>query len=70
MVIIHLKEIRQKKGLSIKKLAKLSGVSSSYISEIENEIKMPTILIICKLAKGLKCSPYELFSCEGDEGYS
>lgn len=34
-----LKEIREKKGYSLKKLEKLSGVSQGYISDLENDAK-------------------------------
>ena len=60
---ILLYEIRRQRGMSQMELAEMSNVSHGYISELENNLKMPTIDIICKLAKALKCRPEELFKC-------
>lgn len=65
-MILKIKQIREGKGLSINELSKLSGISASYISELENEQnnkKNPTISVICKLAKALEVKPQELFEC-------
>ena len=62
-ITINLKEIRKSKGLTTRKLERLSGVSCGYISLIETEQRMPTIDIICKLAKALRCKPEELYTC-------
>lgn len=61
---ILLYEIRRKKGLSQLELSKRSGVSYGYISELENNLKSPTIDVICRLAKALECKPEELFRCD------
>lgn len=63
MVEITLREIRQSKNLTIKDLSKKSGVNAGYISEIECGKKKPTIDILCKLAKALKCDVSELYKC-------
>lgn len=44
------KQIRESYGYSQPKLAELSKVSQTYISEIENEKKQPTMPILRKLA--------------------
>lgn len=64
MIKINVRKIRKSKGLTLQQLSKLSGVSTMYISEIEREMKMPTIDIICKLAKGLEMKPEDLFNCK------
>ena len=64
MAKILLYEIRRKKGLSQLELSKRSGVSYGYISELENNLKSPTIDTICKLAKALEVDPSELFICD------
>lgn len=51
---IRLKEIRINKGLSIRELSKLSTISRSEISGVENGTIMPTIYVICCLAKSLE----------------
>lgn len=51
---IYLREIRKEKGLSINKLAKLSGVSKGAISKIENREMMPGIDIVTKICMAMK----------------
>ena len=60
----NLKSVRNAKGISVRKLAELSGCSNSYISDIENGYANPTIYIICVLAAALEVRPEELFSYE------
>lgn len=49
-----LKKYRTKENLSINKLAKLSGVSTTYISKLEkNDRSYPTVEIIFNLAYGI-----------------
>lgn len=61
MVVVILKSVRVKKNLTIGELAKISGVSKSYISEVENNKKIPTIDVICRLAVALEVKPEELY---------
>lgn len=61
---LKLLEIRRQRGISQMELAKLSNVSSGYISELENGLKSPSINTICRLAKTLGCRPEELFECD------
>lgn len=57
----HLRNVRKEKGLSIRELARRSGVSNAYISQLENDkTKNPTYEIIGKLAKGLGIATTEL----------
>ena len=57
----NIKILREKKGLSKKKLSELSGVSVSYISELENLKKnSPSIDIIDKLANALDVTKGDL----------
>jgi len=48
-----LQELRRQKGLTQKKLARLSGVSQSNISEIEVGKKYPKVPTLRKLAAAL-----------------
>lgn len=61
---LNLYEIRRQRGMSQVELAKRSGVSHGYISELENNLKSPTINILCKLAKALNCTLDELVKCD------
>ena len=64
IVKFHIKEVREKKGISIRRLAELSGVSKSHISDIESGRRMPTAYILCVLAVAMDVQPRELFSYE------
>lgn len=49
----HVREIRQERGLTIRQLADLSGVSKSNISALEKGEIMPTVHTVCYLAVAL-----------------
>jgi len=61
---IYLEKVRLAKKLSLSELERMSGVSKSHISNIENGSKYPTIPTMCKLAIALNVPCSELFSCE------
>jgi transcriptional regulator with XRE-family HTH domain len=48
-----IKEIRQNKGISQERFAKITGLDRSYISHIETGKKSPTLSTILKIAVGL-----------------
>lgn len=48
-----IKEEREKAGLSIRKLSEKSGISLSYLSQIERDLKNPSIDILIKIGKTL-----------------
>jgi transcriptional regulator with XRE-family HTH domain len=58
---IILQKERKKNGLSQEKLAEMSGLHRTYISDIERGVRNPTILTIFTLCKALKTTPTELF---------
>ena len=64
MLVLKIKEIRTKKGLTQKKLAELSEISKSYVGDLERNEKIPSIITICKLAKALEVDIKELFTYE------
>ena len=66
---LFLKQARHKKGLSIRELAKVSGVGKASIERIEAEKTTPRIDTLCKLAKALDVPVTELFryECDGEE---
>lgn len=63
-----IKQIRKEKGISARELARMSGVSQPYLSQIENNnrVQNPTVEIIQKLAKGLGVSNIELMNANSD----
>ncbi|AWZ50053.1 XRE family transcriptional regulator (plasmid) [Clostridiaceae bacterium 14S0207] len=56
----NLKEIRLKKNLTQKQLARYSNLSQSHISDLENNVKSPTLVTVCKLANALQINPLNL----------
>lgn len=50
----NLKQIRKEKGLTLEDLSGISGVSKSMLGEIERGSTNPTILVLWKIADGLK----------------
>lgn len=59
-----LKDVRMQKGISVRKLAELTGISKTYISDIENDHKIPTIYTLCIIAVALDVRPEELYTYE------
>jgi XRE family transcriptional regulator, regulator of sulfur utilization len=49
----QLKGERQRRGLSLEALAAASGVSRSMISDVERGARMPTVLVLARLATAL-----------------
>lgn len=61
MIGDNIKTIRDQKKISQYRLSKRTGISQSYISELENgKYKNPTIDIIHKIAKALNVSVTQL----------
>lgn len=52
----NLKQIREKKKLSLDKVAALTGVSKSMLGQIERGESNPTITTVWKIANGMKVS--------------
>jgi transcriptional regulator with XRE-family HTH domain len=57
---IILQNERKKNTLSQEKLAELSGLHRTYISDLERGIRNPTITTIFTLCKALSTTPSEL----------
>lgn len=61
-----LKDMRKLKGFTIRELADRSGVSSAYISQLENGNRgIPSPDILLKLSEGLNTSYSELMEIAG-----
>ena len=56
-----LKDIRTKKKISRKELAKLARISEAYLSMIENGKRTPTVEVINNIADALNCKPNMIF---------
>ena len=53
---------RQKKKISVYKLAQLSGISATYLYEIELGKKQPTVEVISRICEALEISLANFFS--------
>jgi transcriptional regulator with XRE-family HTH domain len=58
----NLAEIRRQRGLSLEKVAEMSGVSKAMVSQIERGESNPTVATLWKVALGLKLSFSELIT--------
>ena len=56
IIATNLKLQREKNGLSLDKLAALTGVSKSMLGQIERGVSSPSISVLWKIANGLKIS--------------
>ncbi|WP_459477971.1 helix-turn-helix domain-containing protein [Clostridium saccharoperbutylacetonicum] len=61
-----LKDIRNKRDLSLEEVAKLTGVSKAMLGQIERGKSNPTVSTLWKIATGLKIS-FSLFIDENQE---
>lgn len=59
--LVLIKEQRIKSKMSIRDLEAISGVSRNYISELERGLSIPSILVLCKLAKAMGVPVTNLF---------
>ena len=62
MYINKIKKIREKKGMTLEKLAELSGISAGYLCHLERGTrKNPSIEVMDRIAKALDKTIIELF---------
>ncbi len=54
-------ELRERKKLTAEQLAYQNGISKGYLSDIENGKRLPTLLMLQKIAKALGVSLRDLF---------
>lgn len=58
---ILVRDIRLKKGMTIACLARKSGVSAAHLSDIEKNLKSPSLLVMVRIAKALDTEITELY---------
>ncbi len=58
---LNLKRLREARGKSQEELAFDSDLHRTYVSGVERGVRNPTILVLQKLAKGLKVDIAEFF---------
>ena len=60
-ITMMLRYARESKKINMHQLSILSGVAYSHIWQIENENRIPSLTVLCKLAVALEVEPQELF---------
>jgi len=53
-IVENIRRIRQEQGISLSRLAKLTGVTKGYLSKIENSTKVPPFSTLIKIASALR----------------
>jgi transcriptional regulator with XRE-family HTH domain len=61
-VVLHLAKLREAKGVTMERLAKLSGISRSMISMMESSQRHPTVVTVHALATALGVTMADLVS--------
>lgn len=56
----RLRELREKRELSLRSLADLAGMSYTYISDMERGLRVPSLTTIIRLAVALDCQVMDL----------
>lgn len=56
----RLRELREKRGETVRSLADLIGMSFAYLSEMERGVKVPSLTTIIRLAIALDCKVTDL----------
>lgn len=56
--------IREEKGLTLRKIGKISGVNHTTISRIENGFTNPSQITMVKISKALKMEVNEVFNLD------
>ena len=56
-----IKYYRNKRGISIRKLSRITGISTSHIVRLENGESIPTVYTLMKIAKALQVPPSVLY---------
>jgi transcriptional regulator with XRE-family HTH domain len=58
---ILLKQVRAEKNMTLAKLSEKTGISTTHINDIENNLKEPSLSMMVRLAKGLDVNINELY---------
>ena len=61
MIKILLGKVRYDKHITLRQLERYTGLSRSYINDIENGLSKPTLEAMCSLARALQVPVTDLF---------
>ena len=60
----RIKYLRQKKGITVNKLANIAGISQSYLRDIELGVKTPTVEYLSYICDALEITLSSFFDTE------
>lgn len=60
-VEIKLKEVREKKNISINQLSEMTGITKSHLSNIERNEKEPSLSVLIRIALALRVDEKALY---------
>lgn len=70
MIVFNIKKIREKKNISLYKLSQLTGISRTYLRDLENNKKTnPSLAILKSISNALEVNIKQLFYSELDIQY-
>jgi transcriptional regulator with XRE-family HTH domain len=58
----ELRKARDEAGLSQEKLAEKAGITRVYVSQLENNLKSPTLDVFVRVCKAVKVQPSEMMA--------
>ena len=61
LIAAGIRRCRKEQGLTIEKLAEISGVDAGFLAHIETAKKNPSLSVLAKITDGLDVAPEELF---------
>ena len=64
IITFNIKFIRQQKGITLKRLSLKTGISTTHLCDIENNLKTPSLTYAILIAKALKVNINELYTIE------
>lgn len=60
-VEILLKKIRKERGITLATLSKKTGLSTTHINDIENNLKVPGLIVVILLSKALNVDIHDIY---------
>lgn len=61
IICLKIKDIRVSKGIKLKQLSYKTGISTSHLSDIENNNKMPSLIYAILIARTLNVKIEEIY---------
>lgn len=63
----RIKNLRQEQELTLARLAEMSNLSASHLSQVERDKSTPSLMTLASIAQALEINLRDLFESEGDQ---